>query len=295
MPGFGVAKAAGFRNSRPSCVDERIHARNEIRPPHVARVAAIRRVDHRRPAGRRVVEHVAGGIDVDHVRTRDADVNRQAAARVDDAADVPAAEDASATPSATCSRPAAVRNLVERAEVERMADVEGVVAECRSRNPRASARALPTVSASFDPLVLPKLRDSVYCAFNDRPLDGPARQPELQRVVVVVAAARLRVDFGVRILHAGDGCRPHRAGTIENWRMTNAALAGFGFVTTATIGLAMLRRNRLRPCDADVGRRQATMCRRDPAAPSRCTARSARESCTRSDTRAAGRCGCSGC
>jgi hypothetical protein len=29
---------------------------------------------------------------------------------------------------------------------------------------------LAAVSASFDPLVLPKLRDRVYCAFTDRPL-----------------------------------------------------------------------------------------------------------------------------
>src|SRR5438093_1374889 len=69
--------------------EERIHARHQIGATHVARVAAAWRIDHGRSAYRRVVEHAATAVDVDDVRARDADVNWQPAARIDNAADVP--------------------------------------------------------------------------------------------------------------------------------------------------------------------------------------------------------------
>ena len=60
--------------------------------------------------------------------------------------------------------------IVERAEVERVAHVEVVVAVVVVEVARASRALLPAVSASFEPPVLPVLSPSVYCAFIDRPL-----------------------------------------------------------------------------------------------------------------------------
>ena len=53
VPGFGVANAAGFRNSKPAVLDERDHARDEVGPARAARRAAARRVDDRRAIRRR--------------------------------------------------------------------------------------------------------------------------------------------------------------------------------------------------------------------------------------------------
>ena len=46
--------------------------------------------------------------------------------------------------------------------------------------------------------------DGVYCAFIDSPLRRAPGQPELHRVVALVAAAPLVVDFRIRVLHARD-------------------------------------------------------------------------------------------
>ena len=71
MPGCGVANAAGIQEQQAAVVDERIHARNQIGPPHVARGAAAGRVDDRDAVGRRVREDVPGGVAIDDVGTDD--------------------------------------------------------------------------------------------------------------------------------------------------------------------------------------------------------------------------------
>ena len=171
VPGAGVANAAGFRNSSPpslmngSTPGTRSGRRmlRELPPPGVL-------ID-RHAIRRRVGEDVAGGVDDRRCRGRVIEhVDRQAAARVDDAADVPPAEHRLFTPACADAAAAAVRQLIEQAQVERVADVEVVVAVVVVEVARASRALLPAVSASFDPPVLPVLRPSVYCTFIDRPL-----------------------------------------------------------------------------------------------------------------------------
>ena len=147
VPGFGVAKAAGFRKMRPPSSMNGIDAGDQVRPPRGARGAAAGRVDHGRAVRRRVVPDEPAAVDVDDVIARDEHRNRQAAARVGDAADRPSA----------LSAPFA-RNRVERAQVERVPDVEVVVAVvvvevgkraarcCRPSPLRSSRRCCPCCS-----------------------------------------------------------------------------------------------------------------------------------------------------
>ena len=106
-----------IQEEQTAVLDERIDAGHEVRTAHVAAGAAAGRVDDRRATRRGVVEHVARRIDVDDVVAGDLHFHRQAAARVEDAAERPSA-----------LQRAGARRVVERAEVERVAHVEEVVA-----------------------------------------------------------------------------------------------------------------------------------------------------------------------
>ena len=164
-------EGGGVQEQEAAVLDERIDAGNQIGPPHVTRRAAARHVDDGRAPRRRVGEYAAGRVLVDDVRADDLHRHRQAAARVDDAADVPAAEQRVGQDAAVAAvlAPATVRHRVEHAQVERLADVEVVVAFLVLDS--SSVRALfPAVFASFDPPDVPRLRPSLYWTLIARPL-----------------------------------------------------------------------------------------------------------------------------
>ena len=71
-----------------------------------------------------------GRVAIDDVGSDDLHRHREPAARVDDAADLPAAEQRSATRADVAAEPAAPaeRQRIQQAQVERVADVEVVVA-----------------------------------------------------------------------------------------------------------------------------------------------------------------------
>src|SRR4029079_17767035 len=94
-----------------------IHPRPHVGTTWGPRESAARRVDHRGAARRRVQERIARGVDVDDVVPADGHLNREPAAGIGEAAERPAA------------RERAVAGYgVDRAQVERVAHVEVVVA-----------------------------------------------------------------------------------------------------------------------------------------------------------------------
>ena len=125
MPGSGAAKAAGFSQRTPSLV--RIHASDEIGPLRAAGIAAGNVRDG----------HAADG---DRVRPVDRDVDRHPAAR--DAAHAPAAGPGPSNGS-----------MYQRA-VERMGRSVGF-----DPNSVLKSKVFDAVAASFDPCVVPSLRE----------------------------------------------------------------------------------------------------------------------------------------
>ena len=148
VPGCGVANAAGFRKSSPPSVmnGSTPGTRSGRRTLRVAPPPGVLMIAMRSAAG--CAKMLPGRVTIDDVRPHDLHRHRQAAARVDDAADLPAAEQRAAQPDAF------VGDRRRAAQVERVTDVEVVVAVVVVE--LAQSRALlAAVSASFDPPVLP--------------------------------------------------------------------------------------------------------------------------------------------
>ena len=145
-----------------------IDAGDQVRPADVARVAAARRVDDRGAARRGRAEDGAAAVAIDDVGPRDQHVDGQAAAAVEDRADLPVPEDRVAQRAQVLllARPDGQR--VDGADVVGVADVEVVVAVVVvevTDGARVVADGLRFVRAAE----LPKLFDSVYCAFRVSP------------------------------------------------------------------------------------------------------------------------------
>ena len=104
----------------------------------------------------------------------------------------------------------------------------------------------PAVFASFDPPDVPRLRPSVYWTFIARPLAERLFSDSIIALYSswppLVLKSTSAYGFCTRVTWPAA-----LRSTSENSRMTNAAVAGFGLVTTSTIWLPTLRRNRLRP------------------------------------------------
>ena len=229
-------------------------------------------------------------IDVDDVGTRDGDVDRQAAARVQDAADAPSALEG-----------ALARDVVERAEVERVADVEVVVAEVV-----LEVRDVPRVVAGGDGFVRAagdaRAVAERVLAVQGEPVRRTAREPQLHRVVAVVPAAGLVVDFSVGPLDAGDGgARAHRAGQHLAVRAGHDVELADLRAGAGAVGLHADRPVRDAPQEqvsalaSDVGNRQRHVAAAVPAEPMRSRRTPSPAACIRSRTRAADTSGCSGC
>ena len=213
MPGSGAANAAGLRIQQPAVLDERVDAGHEVGTPHVARRAATGRIDDRNTTDcrTRVVE-TGGRVAIEDVRPGHEHVDRHAAARVDDATHVPATEHRlrEAARIAPNFRPSPKGSEYIRLTLNVWRTSKLLYPSSYSNSvfgARVVGRRIRSVGAAGRAVALAERVLHVH----REPLRRPAVQGEHQRVVAVMAAAGLEVDLGVRVLHAGDVVRPHRA------------------------------------------------------------------------------------
>src|SRR5262245_48602009 len=109
---------------------EGIHTRYQIGPPHIAGAAAAERVDHRGSPGSGRAEDTARNVQIDNIRPGHAQVDRNPASGIDYRTNLPASEQGFADSLQISQErpPFAYRQIVKNAEVEGVADVEGIPA-----------------------------------------------------------------------------------------------------------------------------------------------------------------------
>ena len=206
MPGCRRRERRRVQEQQAAVLDERVDAGHQVGPPHVARRAAAGRVDDRDAVRRRVGEDVARARRGRRCRaaTMCTSTGRPLRALTMPPTSQPPSSACDDARVAAVLAAASVRQRVEQAQVEGVADVEVVVAVVVVELARARARCWPRSAPRSSRPVLPRLLPSVYCTFSAEAVGRAARQRQHHRVVAVVAAAGLVVDLGVRVLHAGD-------------------------------------------------------------------------------------------